>query len=125
VTADQFGAPTGTELVSGVTALALGRALASGRDLSGLYNLAASGETNWHGFAVYLVGQALKLGWDLKARPENISPAPAAAANRPARRPDNSRLSTARLTAAFGLSPPPWTYYVDRLLWSWAAIRKP
>ena len=121
VTADQFGAPTGVELISGVTALALGRALASGRDLSGLYNLAASGETNWHGFAVYLVARARRLGWELKARPEDIRPAPAAAAGRPARRPANSRLSTARLAAVFGLRPPHWTYHADRLLGSWTA----
>ena len=123
VTADQFGSPTGVELLSSATALALNQALNSGRDLSGLYNLAASGETNWHGFAVYLVESALKLGWPLKARPENIGPATAAEAPRPARRPANSRLSTTRLTSVFGLSPPPWTYYADRLLRGWTALR--
>ena len=123
VTCDQFGAPTGVELLSSATALALKQVLSSGRDLLGLYNLAPSGETSWHGFAVYLVEKALKLGWPLQARPENIGPAPAAANPRPARRPANSRLSTARLTAAFGLRPPPWTYYADRLLWRWDALR--
>ena len=117
VTDDQFGSPTGVELLSSVTALALNRALASEQDLSGLYNLAAAGETNWHGFAVYLVTKARQLGWPLKARPENISPTPAA--GRPARRPANSRLSTAKLTAVFGLTPPPWSYYADRLLLTW------
>jgi dTDP-4-dehydrorhamnose reductase len=103
----------------------LKQALVSDRNLSGLYNLAASGETSWHGFAVYLVAKARKLGWDLKARPENIKPAPAAAlaAKRPARRPSNSRLSTDRLNSVFGLRPPHWTYYVDRLLWLWTSIR--
>ena len=124
VTADQFGSPTGVELLSSATALALNQALKSDKNLSGLYNLAASGETNWHGFAVYLADKALKLGWSLKARPENISPAPATADPRPALRPVNSRLSTARLAAVFGLYPPPWTYYADRLLWSWNAIRR-
>ena len=123
VTDDQFGSPTGVELISSATALALNRALTEGRNLSGLYNLAASGETNWHAFAVYLVDQARRLGWNLKARPENISPA--AAAGRPARRPANSRLSTARLTAVFGLHPPPWTYYADRLLRAWTTIQPP
>lgn len=125
VTADQFGAPTGVELLSGVTALALGRVLGSGQDLSGLYNLAAAGETNWHGFAVYLVAQARRLGWDLAARPENISPAPSSASGRPARRPANSRLSTAKLARVFGLTPPPWTYYADRLLKLWTCFGPP
>ena len=123
VTGDQFGAPTGVELLSSATAMALHQALTSDKNLSGLYNLTASGETNWHGFAVYLVDKALKMGWPLKARPENIHPAPAAAVKRPARRPANSRLSTAKLTAVFGLKPPPWQYYVDRLLWIWTALR--
>jgi len=125
VTNDQFGAPTGVELLSSATALALNQALVSDRNLSGLYNLAAAGETSWHGFAVYLVAKARKLGWELKARPETIRPAPAAAvaAKRPARRPANSRLSTARLNSVFGLRPPHWTYYVDRLLWLWTSIR--
>ncbi|MDR2935533.1 MAG: dTDP-4-dehydrorhamnose reductase [Candidatus Adiutrix sp.] len=123
VTDDQFGAPTGVELLSNVTALALNRVLAGGPDLSGLYHLAAAGETNWHGFAVHLVAQARRLGWDLMARPENISPAPAAANARPARRPANSRLSTAKLARVFGLEPAPWTYYADRLLRLWTGFR--
>jgi dTDP-4-dehydrorhamnose reductase len=123
VTDDQFGAPTGVELLSSVTALALSQAMTADRNLSGLYNLAPSGETNWHGFAVYLVAQARKMGWNLRAMPETIIPVPALAAERPALRPANSRLSTAKLTAAFGLAPPPWTYYVDRLLWTWTALR--
>ena len=123
VTDDQFGAPTSVELLSGATALALSRVLTAGQDLSGLYNLAAAGETNWHGFAVYLVAQARRLGWDLKA--QNISPAPAAAAGRPARRPANSRLSTAKLARVFGLTPSPWTYYADRLLSLWTDFEPP
>ncbi|MCL2028817.1 MAG: dTDP-4-dehydrorhamnose reductase [Deltaproteobacteria bacterium] len=125
VTDDQFGAPTGVELLSSATAMTLYQALTSERSLTGLYNLAASGETNWHGFAVYLVTKAHSMGWPLKTRPENIHPAPAAvaAAGRPARRPANSRLSMAKLTDVFGLEPPPWQYYVDRLLWIWTALR--
>jgi len=125
VTADQFGAPTGVELLSGVTALALSRVLAAGQDLSGLYNLAAAGETNWHGFALHLIDQARRLGWNLLARPENISPNPAAASGRPAKRPANSRLSTAKLARVFGLTPLPWTYYADRLLKLWTDLKPP
>ncbi|MGL4209319.1 MAG: hypothetical protein ACRCTY_08015, partial [Candidatus Adiutrix sp.] len=31
--------------------------------------------------------------------------------------PLNSCLSTEKFTEVFGLTPPPWQYYVDRLLW--------
>ena len=123
VTADQFGCPTSVELLSSATALALYQALTGSEDRSGLYHLASSGATNWHGYAVYLVQRALQLGWKLQARPESVSPAPASDSGRPARRPANSRLSTAKFSAAFGLTPPPWQYYVDRLLWTWSSLR--
>ncbi|GHV56420.1 NAD(P)-dependent oxidoreductase [Deltaproteobacteria bacterium] len=123
VTADQYGCPTGVELLSSATALALNQALTSGKNLSGLYNLASSGDTNWHGYAVYLIKRARQIGWNLAASPENIHPAPAAESGRAAQRPANSRLSTAKFTAAFGLTPPPWQYYVDRLLWTWTSLK--
>ena len=125
VTDDQFGCPTGMEFLASATALALHQALTSEKDLSGLYNLAASGETNWYNYALYVVKKALHLGWKLKARPENIRPVPATESGRAARRPANSRLSTARFTAAFGLTPSPWTYQVDRLLRDWTPADAP
>jgi len=119
IAADQYGGPTGVELLSGATALALHQALSSPTDLSGLYNLAAAGEVNWHGYAVYVVKRALELGWALLARPENISPRGPAESGRPARRPANSRLSTEKFQKTFNLIPAPWPYYVDRVLWNW------
>lgn len=119
IIADQYGGPTGVELLSGATALALHQALGSPADLSGLYNLVAAGEVNWHGYAVYVVQRALELGWDLLARPEKISPRSTDQSDRPARRPANSRLSTEKFQKTFQLNPAPWQYYVDRVLWNW------
>lgn len=119
IPADQYGGPTGVELLSGASALALHQALTAPSDLSGLYNLVAAGEVNWQGYAVYLVKKALELGWGLLARPENISPRDPAENDRPARRPANSRLSTEKFQKTFQLVPAPWQYYVDRVLWSW------
>lgn len=119
VVADQYGCPTGVELLAGGTALALQQALNSPDDLSGLYNLVSAGEVNWHGYAVYVIGRALDLGWGLLARPENISPRSTAESGRQALRPANSRLATEKFQKTFGLTPGPWQYYVDRLLWSW------
>ncbi len=125
VVADQFGSPTGVELVSSATALALQRALKSERDLSGLYNLVAAGHVSWHGYAVYAVARARELGWDLLARPESITARSGADSGRAARRPANSRLSTEKFIRTFDLTPPPWQYHLDRVLWAWTRAQAP
>jgi dTDP-4-dehydrorhamnose reductase len=115
VVADQVGAPTGAELIADVTAHALRAAMAEPR-LSGLYHLAAAGETSWHGYARHVVARARALGHATKATPEAIEPVPTSAWPTPARRPLNSRLDTTRLRRAFGLTLPPWQQGVDRML---------
>jgi dTDP-4-dehydrorhamnose reductase len=119
IVANQWGAPTGVELLASATALALSQALTVADDLSGLYNLVAAGQVNWHGYAVYVVTKALELGWHLLARPADITPRPGPDSGRAARRPDNSRLATDKFQKTFHLTPPPWQYFVDRLIWAW------
>jgi len=122
---DQFGSPTSVELIANATSLALSRAMTSAEDLSGLYNLVSSGYTNWHSYAQYVVQKASELGWQLLAKAENIKTKSTDESGRAAKRPANSRLSTAKFAETFKLSLPPWQYYVDRLIWSWARMRKP
>lgn len=112
---DQFGAPTGADLIADVTAHAMRTALAQPA-LSGTYHLAAAGETSWHGYAAHLIGRARALGAELKTSPGGIAPVPSGAYPTRARRPANSRLATGKLRAAFGLSLPPWQHGVDRLV---------
>ena len=113
VVADQFGAPTGADLIADVTAHALRTAMARPA-LSGTYHLVAGGETSWHGYASHVVARARALGQDLKA--QAIEPVPTSAFPTPARRPANSRLDTTRLQQAFDLRLPTWQQGVDRLL---------
>ena len=54
---DQFGAPTGAELIADVSAHAIRQALAQPQD-AGLYHLAASGETTWNGYAKHVIAHA-------------------------------------------------------------------
>ena len=122
---DQFGCPTGVELLSSATALALNQALRGGGEVSGLYNLVASGSVNWRDYAVYVIRRALELGWGLLARPEKVNPRPSGDSGRAARRPANSRLATDKFQKTFGLTPPPWQYYVDRVLWAWTKVHGP
>ena len=112
---DQFGAPTGAELLADVTAMALRSAL-SAPSLAGLYHLAAAGVTTWHGYAQYVLAQAQQAGIALKAGPEAVVAVPTTAFPTPAKRPLNSRLDTHKLQAAFGLTLPDWQDGVARML---------
>jgi dTDP-4-dehydrorhamnose reductase len=112
---DQIGAPTSAELLADVTAHALRSALAR-PELAGLYHCVAGGQTSWHGYARYVLGQAQALGWPLKAGPEQVAPTSTASYPTPARRPLNSRLDTSHLQQAFGLTLPHWEQGVARLL---------
>jgi dTDP-4-dehydrorhamnose reductase len=112
---DQFGAPTSAELLADVTAHAL-RQLQDSPELAGLYHCIASGETTWHGYAQYVLGQAQALGLPLKAGPAQVAPTPTSSYPTPAKRPLNSRLDTGKLQAAFGLTLPHWQVGVARML---------
>ena len=112
---DQFGAPTGAELLADVTAHAV-RALLADPAKAGIYHVAAAGETTWHGYATFVVEQAARAGVALKATAEQIKPVPTSAFPTPARRPHNSRLDTAHFRTAFGLVLPPWQLGVARML---------
>ncbi|MDA7417769.1 dTDP-4-dehydrorhamnose reductase [Xenophilus arseniciresistens] len=112
---DQFGAPTGAELLADVTAHAVRDTL---RDASkaGLYHLAAGGVTSWHGYAQFVLERAQAAGVALKAGPQQVDAVPTSAFPTPARRPANSRLNTDKLSQAFGLQLPPWQSGVARML---------
>jgi dTDP-4-dehydrorhamnose reductase len=112
---DQFGAPTGAELLADVTAHAA-RTLLRDPSLAGTYHVAAAGETSWHAYARFVVAKAQQLGAVVKAQPADIAPVPTSAFPTPARRPHNSRLDTERFRTAFGLVLPPWERGVARML---------
>ncbi len=110
---DQMGAPTGAELIADISAHAL-RATLNNAHLSGVYHLAALGETSWHGYAEFVIAAARGQGIALKTT--LINPIPTHQYPTPAARPHNSRLNTAKLHAAFGLTLPHWQAGVARML---------
>ena len=112
---DQFGAPTGAELLADVTAHAV-RAVRRNAPLAGLVHLTAGGETSWHGYARFVIEQAARGGVALKAGADAVQPVPTSAFPTPAERPRNSRLDTSRLEAAFDLRLPAWQQGVSRML---------
>jgi dTDP-4-dehydrorhamnose reductase len=114
---DQWGAPTGAELLATVTAAAIQKmSLAGDNALAGLYHLAASGETTWHAYASHVIRQAKALRPDLPWAVQEIAPVPSSAFVNAALRPHNSRLNTAKLQAAFGINLPDWRQGVDEML---------
>lgn len=110
---DQIGAPTGAELLADVTAHALMQAIAQPQ-LSGLYHLAAAGQTSWRGYARYVIEQARSMGTVLKV--QCIEPIPTTAYPTPATRPHNSKLDTRKLRQSFALQLPDWQNGVSRML---------
>ena len=115
VVADQFGAPTGAELLADVTAHALRTAQAR-PEVSGTYHAVATGETSWHGYARHVIAAARAAGQPIKVAEDAIDAVPTSAFPTPARRPANSRLDTRKLRDTFGLVLPPWQAGVDRML---------
>lgn len=112
---DQTGAPTSAELLADVTAHTI-RAAIPRPELAGLYHCVAAGETNWHGYACYMLEQARELGWVLKAGPQQVATVATANYPTPSRRPLNSRLDTTRLQTAFDLHLPHWQVHAKRML---------
>jgi dTDP-4-dehydrorhamnose reductase len=112
---DQSGAPTGADLIADVTAHAIRQTLHDDA-CCGTYHLAAAGETNWNGYARFVLESARALKPELTLKAQEVAPVPTSAFPTPARRPLNSRLNTAHLRQTFGLSLPDWQYGVRRML---------
>lgn len=115
IVADQIGAPTGADLIADVTAHALRQAMQEPR-ASGLYHLAASGETSWHGYACHVIEWARARGHAVKVAAAAVQAIPSNEYPTPARRPLNSRLSTRSLQETFSLALPDWQAGVNRML---------
>ena len=112
---DQWGAPTGAELLADVTAHALRHLQRHPQD-GGLYHCAAGGQTTWHSYAKYVIAHARQAQAAIQIKAKEIAPVPTSAFPTPAWRPLNSRLDTSRLQATFGLTLPPWQQGVARML---------
>jgi len=112
---DQFGAPTGADLLADVTAHAI-RSARQQPELSGMYHLAAAGVTSWYGYASFVIDFARQTGIPLKVAADAINPVPTTSYPTPARRPLNSRMDTSKLQQSFELRMPKWKIGVARML---------
>lgn len=115
VVADQFGAPCGAELIADTTAHMIRHTLVN-PGLAGLYNLAPTGHTSWHGYACHVIEGARRRGLAVRVAADRVLPVATDEYPTAAVRPRNSRLHVDKLQRTFGLRLPPWTQGVDRLL---------
>lgn len=112
---DQFGAPTGADLLADVSAHAIRQVLQRPQD-AGLYHVAAGGETSWHGYAKHVLARASLTSIARELVAKEVLPVASSAFPTLARRPHNSRLDTTRLHNVFGLNLPPWEQGINRML---------
>jgi dTDP-4-dehydrorhamnose reductase len=118
VVADQIGAPTSARLIADVVAKIVGNAgprlierLHASRCL---VNVAAAGETSWHGFASAIVEGLKARGVPLRV--QTVRPIRTQDYPTKAKRPANSRFDLTRLREAFGVETPDWRNALDREL---------
>jgi dTDP-4-dehydrorhamnose reductase len=112
VVQDQFGCPTWSRMIAEATALALKEVLSRHDPAAykGVYHLAASGQTNWHGFAEAIINQMAEKKCQ-KVEPITTSEYPT-----PAKRPAFSVLSCAKLQRTFGIQLPEWSVSLKDVL---------
>jgi dTDP-4-dehydrorhamnose reductase len=109
---DQHGCPTSAaDLAAALATIAL-RLAGDEAAPTGTFHCVNAGATTWHGFAEAIVAGHARRG----GRAIPVEGIPTSAYPTPARRPANSQLSTASLTAAYGLTPRPWSQALDDIL---------
>lgn len=106
---DQIGTPTPAWLLADVTAQAL---RAPWR--SGLWHLATTGRTSWHGFATAIFDGAVARG--LLPKAPRVVPIPSSDYPTPAARPAHSVLDTSKVQRDFGVALPTWHEALDATL---------
>jgi dTDP-4-dehydrorhamnose reductase len=109
---DQYGAPTGAALLADITALSLQQT----QTLSGIYHLAAAGETTWHAYAQYVLQTAKQFKPDIDYKVKEVAAVPTSEFPTPAQRPLNSRLNCSKLQQALQCQLPDWQKGVDSML---------
>lgn len=109
---DQIGAPTWSRMIAETTADILAQHLITGNNdanpfihESGIYNLSASGQTSWYGFAKSILSHTIT-----RMRSKTVHVIPISSAEYPstAQRPRNSLLNHEKTIRRYGLVMPDW-----------------
>jgi dTDP-4-dehydrorhamnose reductase len=108
---DQRGCPTGATDIAETLLTLAGRLIARAGP-GGTYHFVNAGEATWHALATALFARIAATG---QPTPQ-IEPIPTSAYPTPARRPANSRLSTAKIARDHGIVARGWPAMLDDLL---------
>jgi dTDP-4-dehydrorhamnose reductase len=109
---DQQGCPTSAaDIAKAVSEIAL-RLIRDPGAPTGTYHFVNEGGTTWCGLARHVFQAAERFGGP---KPQ-VKAITTAEYPTPARRPANSRLSTAKLSAEFGICPRPWQDAMDEIV---------
>jgi dTDP-4-dehydrorhamnose reductase len=112
---DQWGAPTSASWLAERSAMAM-RQTQLDPDRLGLYHLVPRGQTNWHAYACQVIHQAQGLRPDKPWKVREVLAVPSSFYPTIAKRPHNSRLSTAKFEKAFGMALPDWSTELNPML---------
>lgn len=104
VVADQHGCPTSAADIADALKTIVLRMIADEAAPTGVYHFVNGGEANW----ADLAREAFRLSAEAGGPSAEVEGIPSEAYPTPARRPKNSRLSTAKLTADYGVQPRAW-----------------
>lgn len=109
---DQYGCPTSATDIAQAVIVIVNRLMQDADAPTGTYHFVNGGEASWCAFAKSIFAAAALQGWP-SPTVEAISTADYPT---PARRPANSRLSTSKLHADFGVSPRPWRVATEEVV---------
>lgn len=117
VVEDQIGAPTSSIALADATRAIIEGAIAgrfgSPSSWAGVYHMTCAGSTSWCGFAHAIFTSAGDL---MDGRCPAVKPIASSDYPTPAKRPENSVLSNARLKERFGVALPAWDAALDEVL---------
>ncbi|NBW10300.1 MAG: dTDP-4-dehydrorhamnose reductase [Caulobacteraceae bacterium] len=121
VVGDQSGCPTSARDIAATLKTIAFRMIDDPEAPTGVYQFVNAGETTWAGLATEIFALSGARGGP-SATVEAITTADYPT---PARRPGNSRLSTAKLTADYGVQPRSWQAAVAEIITELAPERSP
>jgi dTDP-4-dehydrorhamnose reductase len=110
---DQWGAPTGADLLADVTAFIIPQILDDGGK-AGVYHCAAAGATTWHEYAQFILATGVGFGKSFQTAENRILPISTLEFKTKVARPLNSRLDCKKIEDSFGFKLPKWQVGVTR-----------
>jgi len=112
VVGDQHGCPTSARDIAQTLKTITLKMIVDPDAPTGIYQFVNAGETTWAGLAREIFARSAATG----GPSATVEAIPASEYPTPAKRPTNSRLSAAKLTRDYGVSPRPWQAAVAEII---------